>query len=301
MSEILNELNNKYKELGERTDTHLKGLLHAKPLNYWDYVEVDTLLSLQKPRTHFKDEEIFIMYHQVTELVQKMMLHEIKQLVFEPFREEVWIDKINRLNRYTSMLITSFDVMKYGMNYDDYNTFRHTLTPASGFQSAQFRYIEIYCTRLQNLINQKGKRRLPNKPTTADYFENIYWKDAGLDRKTGRKTLTLQQFEEKYLDRFIALANQVEGKTLEEQILYQGPLSATLEHRLKEFDHLYNVAWPIVHLETAQYYLDKKGENKAATGGSDWKKYLHPKFQQRRFFPSLWTEEEIQSWGQPKN
>src|SRR5690625_4465483 len=76
------------------------------------------------------------------------------------------------------MLITSFDVMRSGMSYEDYNIFRSTLAPASGFQSAQFRYLELYCTRLENLINQRGKERLPKNPTMEDMFENIYWKDA---------------------------------------------------------------------------------------------------------------------------
>lgn len=295
--QILHQIENKYNELGENSETYLKGLLHAKPINYWDYVEVDTLLSLQKPRTNFKDEEIFIMYHQVTELFLKMMVHEIKQLVDEPFEESVWMEKIERLNRYTKMLIGSFDVMKYGMNYDDYNTFRSTLTPASGFQSAQFRRIEIYCTRLENLINEAGKNRLSATPTTEDYFEHIYWKDAGLNRKTGEKSLTLRQFEERYLDQLIVLANKYKGNTLEDKVLSMSNCSDTLKEKLKEFDHLYNVAWPMVHLETAQHYLDLKGENKAATGGSEWKKYLHPKHQQRKFFPTLWNEDEITNWG----
>ncbi|MBC7426863.1 MAG: tryptophan 2,3-dioxygenase [Bacteroidia bacterium] len=295
---IIKDIENKYQKMGENPETYLKGLLHAKPINYWDYVEVDTLLSLQKPRTNFKDEEIFIMYHQVTELVLKMMVHEIKQLFYEPFDDAVWIDKFNRLIRYTSMLITSFDVMKSGMNYDDYNTFRSTLAPASGFQSAQFRLIEIYCTRLENLINETGKERLGSNPTTQEYFDHIYWKDAGLNRTTGKKTLTLTQFEEKYMDRFIALANKTKGKTLEDVIFNINNCSVELTEKLKEFDHLYNVAWPLVHLQTAQYYLDKKGENKAATGGSEWKKYLHPHFQQRKFFPTLWNSEEITNWGQ---
>ncbi|MDI1233136.1 MAG: tryptophan 2,3-dioxygenase family protein [bacterium] len=295
--EIIKDIEHKYQQLGENPETYLKGLLHAKPINYWDYVEVDTLLSLQKPRTNFKDEEIFIMYHQVTELVLKMMVHEIKQLIYEPFDENIWIDKLNRLNRYTAMLITSFDVMKSGMNYEDYNIFRSTLTPASGFQSAQFRLIEIYCTRLENLINEKGKQRLGNNPTTEEYFEQIYWTDAGLNRETGKKTLTLRQFEDKYLDRFIALANKTKGKTLEDKVLKADNCSDKLIEKLKEFDHLYNVAWPLVHLQTAQHYLDKKGENKAATGGSEWKKYLHPQFQHRKFFPHLWNSEEIANWG----
>ncbi len=297
----ISELDDKYKKLGENTETYLKGLLHAKPINYWDYVEVETLLSLQRPRTNFKDEEIFIMYHQVTELVLKMMMHEIKQLFDEKFNDAIWVDKINRLNRYTSMLITSFDVMRSGMSYDDYNVFRNTLTPASGFQSAQFRYIEIYCTRLENLINEEGQKRLGKKPSVEEYFEHIYWKDAGLNRETGKKTLTLRLFEEKYLEGFIELAKRVKGRTLEEIVIAKaGKLSKELKEKLKEFDHLYNVAWPMVHLHTAQHYLDSKGEKKAATGGSEWKKYLHPRFQQRKFFPTLWSNNEIENWGKKK-
>ena len=298
---IINDIETKYQQLGENPETYLKGLLHAKPINYWDYVEADTLLSLQKPRTNFKDEEIFIMYHQVTELFLKMMVHEIKQLVYEPFNEDVWLEKLERLNRYTNMLIGSFDVMKYGMNYDDYNTFRSSLTPASGFQSVTFRLIEIYCTRLVNLINEEGKQRISDTPTTEEYFEHIYWKDAGLNRKTGEKTLTLRQFEEKYLDRFISLAKKVKGKTIEEQILKIENPSNELTQILREFDCLYNIKWPQVHLNTAKQYLDKKGENQAATGGSEWKKYLHPQFQQRKFFPELWTEHEISEWGKSTN
>lgn len=294
---LVNQIQEKYRSLGENPKTYLKGLLHAKPINYWDYTEVDTLLSLQKQRTDFKDEKIFIMYHQITELVLGMMIHELEQLVFEELSEEIWIDKINRLNRYTSMLVTSFDVMKHGMNYDDYNTFRNTLAPASGFQSAQFRYIEIYCTPIANLVNQEGKKRLSESPSIEELFEHIYWKDAGLNRKTGEKTLTLRQFEEKYLDKFIALAKKVEGKTLFEKVNAMPNLSDQLLHQLKDFDYFYNVQWPLVHLETAQHYLDSKGENKAATGGSEWKKYLHPKYQQRKFFSNLWSEDEIINWG----
>lgn len=296
--DLIKNIEKKYEALDENPETYLNGLLQAKPINYWDYVEVDTLLSLQKPRTDYKDESIFIMYHQVTELVLKMMVHEIKQLVLEPFEDAKWIDKINRLIRYTSMLITSFEVMRSGMSYDDYNIFRSTLTPASGFQSAQFRFIEIYCTRLENLVNTKGKERLGKEPSTEDYFNQIYWRDAGLNHKTGKSSLTLRQFEEKYLDDFIALANKMKGNTLEDQMIKLENRSEALNDKFREFDHLYNVQWPMVHLKTAQHYLDKKGENKAATGGSDWKKYLHPKFQQRKFFPTLWTSSEITQWGQ---
>lgn len=298
MSDTGDKIKSKYETLGENPETYLEGLLHAKPITYWDYIEVDTLLSLQRPRTNFKDETIFIMYHQVTELLLKMMRHELEQIVEEEKISEAFLlTKLGRLNRYTTMLITSFDIMKDGMDYDDYNEFRKTLTPASGFQSAQFRYIEILCTRLENLVNDEGKKRLPTRPTVEQYFEQIYWKDAGLDRKTGKKTLTLQQFEEKYLESYIGLAKKVVGTTVEDKVLKMSNPSKELIEKLREFDRLYNVEWPLVHLRTADHYLNSKGENKAATGGSHWKKYLHPKYQQRKFFPSFWSEDEKQHWG----
>lgn len=192
MSDIGDKIKKKYEDMGENPEAYLEGLLHAKPINYWDYIEVDTLLSLQKPRTRFKDETIFIMYHQVTELLLKMMRHELEQVVEENDIDEAFLlTKLGRINRYTHMLITSFDIMREGMDYDDYSQFRKTLTPASGFQSAQFRYIEIYCTRMENLVNDAGKKRLPPDPSVEDYFEHIYWRDAGLNRKTGKKTLTM--------------------------------------------------------------------------------------------------------------
>lgn len=296
---IIEAINQKYKNLGENPDTYLKGLLHTKPMNYWDYVEVDTLLSLQKPKTDYKDEEIFIMYHQVTELVLKLILHEIKQICANDApTEDFLMTKINRINRYTAMLITSFDIMKVGMDYDDYNTFRTALAPASGFQSVQFRYIELYCTPIENLINEEGKKRLPENPEIEMYFEHIYWKDAGLNRKTGEKTLTLRQFEEKYLDQLITLAKKIKGNTVEDRFMQIENPSEELKEKLREFDRLYNIEWPLVHLNTAKHYLDSKGENKAATGGSEWKKYLHPHFQQRKFFPLLWTENEQQHRGE---
>jgi tryptophan 2,3-dioxygenase len=299
-TEIIKALDEKYGALGEKPETYLKGLLQSKPVNYWDYIEVDTLLSLQKPRTDFEDEEIFIMYHQVTELTLKLMLHEIKRAVKNELpTEDFLITRLKRLNRYTRMLINSFGIMKDGMDYNDYNTFRSALSPASGFQSAQFRYIELYCTPVENLLSDEGKQKAANTEI-ENYFEHIYWKSAGTNRTDGSKTLTLRQFEDKYQDGFIALAKKVKGKTLADRIGQIVNPGQELMDQVREFDRLYNVEWPMVHLDTARHYLDKKGENKAATGGSEWKKYLHPAFQKRRFFPFAWSAPEIDQWGKPE-
>lgn len=287
------KLEEKYAKLGVSPEVHLEGLLHRKPINYWDYVSLETLMTLQTPLTDHPDEEIFIIYHQVTELVLKLLTNELKQMVGsnELSADELRV-KLGRITRYTNLLITSFGIMEEGMDYDSYNTFRTSLAPASGFQSVQFREIEMYCTPLVNLVNAKGKERLNGDNSLESLLENLYWKDAGLDRKTGKKSLTLRQFETKYLPSLGKLAIEMEGKSLLHKVQKFQNDSELLE-LLKEFDYQYNVAWPMVHLKTAAKYLDSKGENKEATGGSEWKKYLHPKHQQRVFFPFLWENESI--------
>ena len=78
--EKLEALQAKYAAMGQDLNSYLDGLLHADYLTYWDYINLDTLLSLQHPITPFPDEEIFIIYHQITELYFKLSLHEFQQL-----------------------------------------------------------------------------------------------------------------------------------------------------------------------------------------------------------------------------
>src|SRR5476651_482914 len=76
----LAQLQEKYEAMGQDMPAYLDGLLYADFLTYWDYIHLDTLLSLQSPKTPFPDEEIFIIYHQITELYFKLSLHECKQI-----------------------------------------------------------------------------------------------------------------------------------------------------------------------------------------------------------------------------
>ncbi|MDR9400271.1 MAG: tryptophan 2,3-dioxygenase family protein [Psychroflexus sp.] len=294
LEQLLNQLREKYKSLDENPKAYLEGLLHSKPVNYWDYIQVETLLSLQKPETDFKDEIVFIIYHQVTELVLKLMNHEAQQISLNNHPDVAFFkDKINRLCRYTDMLITSFDVMRDGMSYEDYNKFRMSLTPASGFQSVQFRYLELYATPIYNLLKtDQSLEQLKNQPL-EDVFEYLYWKSAGRDKKTHNKTLTLRLFEEKYQAELFERARKLKGKTIQERYQQLDDDSADLKSVMQKFDYLYNVAWPLVHLRTAEHYLESEGKPKAATGGSAWKRYLHPNYQKRVFFPEVWDDIDI--------
>ena len=135
-------LNEKYATLGQDLVAYLDGLLYNDTVKYWDYIELDTLLSLQKPRTKFPDEQIFIIYHQITELYFKLALREFGQLANkEDVDEQFFIDRLGRINRYFDALILSFDIMVKGMDQAEFMKFRMSLLPASGFQSAQYRFI----------------------------------------------------------------------------------------------------------------------------------------------------------------
>ena len=142
--EQLKKLEAKYAALGQDLAAYLEGLYYSDFLNYWDYIHLDTLLSLQTPRTTIPDEKIFIVYHQITELYFKLCLNEYEQIgkMEDPTAQELHM-RINRINRYFENLIDSFDVMVDGMDPKQFLQFRMALMPASGFQSVQFRKIQI--------------------------------------------------------------------------------------------------------------------------------------------------------------
>ena len=54
----------------------------------------------------------------------------------------------------------------------------------------------------------------------------------------------------------------------------------------------------MAHYNAAAKYLDAGKKTIEATGGIDWKKYMHPKYQRRIFFPELWSKQELEEWGQ---
>jgi len=295
----LEQLNEKYSALGQDLLSYLDGLLYADTVKYWDYIEVDTLLSLQKPRTNFPDEVIFIMYHQVTELYFKMILSECEQICKkENITEKFFLDRLTRINRYFELLTGSFDVMVDGMEKEQFLKYRMSLLPASGFQSAQYRMIEIYATDFINLVDKDVREDLKKQTFDADkYLENIYWKHGATELSTGKKTLTLKQFEEKYLSTFSALAR----KCFENNIytVYKKLITedSKITEAMRKFDTSVNVNWPLVHYKSAVRYLHKDPQDIKATGGTNWQKYLPPRFQKRIFYPELWTNQEIEEWG----
>ena len=202
--ELLAAIDKKYESIGQDPLVHLEGLLHATPMTYWDYIQTDALLSLQTKRTNQPDEMVFIMYHQINELIFKMILWEIKQIAFhEQLTTQFFTTRLYRISRYFDMLSASFDVMGDGMDVEQYMKFRTTLTPASGFQSAQYRMIEFASTELINLIDIRFRDSIDQGTPFSHAYNHLYWQAAGVDHKTGGKSTLIQLFENRYMDDFI--------------------------------------------------------------------------------------------------
>lgn len=295
--EQVKKLQQKYAVMGQDLSSYLDGLLHSDYLTYWDYIHLDTLLSLQTPKTHFKDEKVFIIYHQITELYFNLILWELEQLAASTeLTEKFFIDRVDRMIRYFRALEDSFTIMVDGMEKEQFLRFRMALLPSSGFQSAQYRLIEICSTDLINLVGVTD--RVPPIETSLEgMMEKLYWRSGATELASGKKTLTLQQFEEKYMKVFAETAEKYKSGNLRQLFTRHFMGRAEVVSRLREFDMLANVYWPLAHLRSAGRYLQKDPEDIKATGGTNWQKYLPPRFQKIMFFPELWSDEEKKEWG----
>ena len=299
--ELLKAIDENYTAIGQDPNVHLSGLLHAEPMKYWDFIQVDALLGLQTQRTQLPDEMVFIMYHQINELLFKMILWEIQQISFaediDPTKFEM---HLMRVSRYFDMLSSSFDIMGAGMEPVQYMKFRDTLTPASGFQSAQYRKIEIASTELINLIDYRFRKTI-NRDTPYEHaFDNMYWQAAGVDHKNGGKNRLIVNFENRYKKELIEWMkeyNTVNLWTKFKQLPDAYQKDVKLVNAMRHYDHTVNVNWVMHHYNAAAKYLDSGKVNVEATGGSDWHKYMHPRYQRRIFFPELWSENELENWG----
>lgn len=298
--EQLKKLQEKYAMMGQDLSSYLEGLLYSDYLTYWDYIHLDTLLSLQTPKTHFPDEKVFIIYHQITELYFRLILWEIEQLAFKVDLDVTFfVERLDRIIRYFKHLSDSFDVMVNGLDKGQFLKFRMALLPSSGFQSAQYRDIELCSTDMLNLVVESEREALKDEPDLRLLLEKLYWRYGATELASGKKTLTLQQFEEKYMDAFYKTGRLYEDRNLRK--LYKRfmdtPQADEIVQKLRQYDSLVNVHWRLAHLRSAAKYLAKDDVEMKATGGTNWQKYLPPRFQRIMFFPELWSAQEKADWG----
>lgn len=152
-----------------------------KPVYYGDYLHLPTILNAQHPRSSevgapAHDEMLFIITHQTYELWFKQIIHELDSilaiLVQNPVPEHDVATALQRLERIASIapiLFQQIDVLET-MTPMDFLDFRNVLYPASGFQSVQFRLMEI---KLGLHRQQRVLTHLPLSDADKDYIGEV--------------------------------------------------------------------------------------------------------------------------------
>jgi tryptophan 2,3-dioxygenase len=126
----------------------------SKKTVYGDYLQLGKLLECQEPYSGSEqkpahDEMLFIIVHQVYELWFKQIIHDLDSVLDlmapNPMSEKglcTVVARLNRIKEIIKLLIAKLDVLET-MKPMDFLDFRHFLGTMSGFQSHQFRLLEI--------------------------------------------------------------------------------------------------------------------------------------------------------------
>jgi tryptophan 2,3-dioxygenase len=288
---------------GDRAADYIEGAAIRRDIIYDDYIQTDTLLSLQRPLTDYHDELTFLIYHQQTELWFRLILHELEHgveaLLEEPTNVKEALESAVRANREFHFLTSSFDILIDGLSTEAFMEFRKAFATMSGFQSAQFRAIEVL----------SGLERL----SKDEKSEQFYWERAARDMNTGEPTLTLIKFKEKHLHWLntmyenrkpysfrLAFDKVLRDKKISYADLFIASASAELRDLAEELLKLDAsiIEWKRSHLRAAAKHLAKAPRG---TGETNWAEYLNRSLKEEHYFPELIaakkdseTEEEIE-------
>ncbi len=116
----------------------------SQSMSYGDYLQLDAVLSAQKPLSPDHNEMLFIVQHQTSELWMKLMLHELGAAIDHIARDELppAFKMLARVSRIMEQLVHAWDVLAT-MTPAEYSAIRPYLASSSGFQSWQYRCIEF--------------------------------------------------------------------------------------------------------------------------------------------------------------
>ena len=116
----------------------------SNTMSYGDYLQIDTILSAQKPLSPAHDEMLFIVQHQTSELWMKLMLHELQAAIHHIAQDDLppAFKMLARVSKIMEQLVHAWDVLAT-MTPPEYSAMRPYLGQSSGFQSFQYRCIEF--------------------------------------------------------------------------------------------------------------------------------------------------------------
>ena len=261
----------------------------SERLSYSSYLKVPELLQLQHPQSspQHHDELLFIIVHQTYELWFRELLHDLDAVVANlrasganpKSRDEVYeaARLLRRCTEITRVLVEQFTILET-MLPTHFLAFRGKLEPASGFQSEQFRELELLC----GLKDEKMLRF--HRPTPEAH--------ALLERRLREPSL-----HDVFFDALRAMGKLRVDKDATERERFDARARAILSfyrdershrdwidvcERLTEFDELV-VSWRLRHIQLVERVIGVR----MGTGGSAGSSYLKHTLD-KKFFPELW-------------
>jgi tryptophan 2,3-dioxygenase len=256
----------------------------SKSLTYTSYLKVKELLDLQKPESEPEehDEMLFIIIHQVYELWFKQILHELDK--FRPDLEagRTWAaaKTMRRILTILKTMVSQIDVLET-MTPLEFNSFRGFLQNASGFQSVQFREMEIICGMRSGHILEvhRGQPDLQQQLISREQESTIWESFCRYLMKRGYEIEAPERVNEQGLVHEPSEHNQ--GLLVE--VMRNDPEAAVLTELLVDYDEGL-MEWRYRHVKMVERTIGTK----RGTGGSDGAAYLH-KTLNKPIFPDLWA------------
>jgi tryptophan 2,3-dioxygenase len=116
----------------------------AADTSYSGYLDLERILSAQRPRSSHHDEMLFIIQHQTSELWMKLLVHELAAAIVHVRADSLspCFKILARAKQVQRQLFEQWAVLET-LTPTEYARFRDVLGPASGLQSHQFRAIEF--------------------------------------------------------------------------------------------------------------------------------------------------------------
>ncbi|CAA9309628.1 MAG: Tryptophan 2,3-dioxygenase [uncultured Microvirga sp.] len=256
----------------------------AQRMSYGDYLQLDTLLAAQKPRSDQHDEHLFIIIHQVQELWLNLVAHELEAAMSAIRADHLppAFKALARVTRIQEQLIQAWDVLST-MTPSDYLAFRDDLAQSSGFQSFQYRLVEFRLGAKDSRMMLAHRHNAPvhARLEAALRAPSLYDEALLLLRRRG-----------------FAIPDEVAARDFSEPHRFSEPVrDAWLSIYRAPDSHfdLYELAeelvdvedwfqqWRFRHMKTVQRIIGLK----SGTGGSSGVGFLRTALE-RSFFPELW-------------
>ncbi len=257
----------------------------SQSMSYGDYLQLDAILTAQKPLSPAHDEMLFIVQHQTSELWMKLMLHELRAAIGHIARDELppAFKMLARVSKIMEQLVHAWDVLAT-MTPPEYSAMRPYLGQSSGFQSYQYRSIEFSMGNKNRAMLKPHEHRADLLAQVQAAYEAPSLYDEALRLMARRGIAVPTSHTERDWTQPYTASDAVEQAWL---TVYRNPEQHwdlyQLGEELTDLEDAFRL-WRFRHVTTVERVIGFK----RGTGGTGGVSYLR-KMLDVVLFPEIWT------------